>query len=173
MRIGIMSDTHKKVGRAQKVIDLLQSEGAEMIIHAGDIVRLEVLEALKASNIPYLAVYGNNDAKLHAYEEYYNLVEEPYSFMLGKKHVALMHHPHFIDHEHDIIIYGHTHDFDARYKKGTLILNPGEACARNKPLSECMMLDIKKSSYQITYYYRAVKTEQWNRQEKHFKVIDE
>jgi predicted phosphodiesterase len=54
MKIGIMSDTHKKVGRAKKVIDLLIENGAEYILHAGDIVKEEVLEYLELK-IPYIA----------------------------------------------------------------------------------------------------------------------
>ncbi len=173
MRVGIMSDTHKKVGRAKQVIELFKSQKVGMIIHAGDIVRVEVLELLKESRIDYIAVYGNNDAKLHAFDEQYNLVQEPYTFMLEHKSVLLMHHPHFIDTKHDIVIYGHTHDFDARLKEHTLILNPGETCARNKPLSECIILDINKSAYHMHYFYRAVKTTQWVEKEKIFKVDHE
>ena len=47
MKIGIISDTHKKLGRAIKAIDYLIKEGAEYILHAGDIVREEVLEYLE------------------------------------------------------------------------------------------------------------------------------
>ncbi len=41
MKIGILSDTHKKEKRSQKVVDLLVKNGAEFLIHAGDIVKAE------------------------------------------------------------------------------------------------------------------------------------
>ena len=44
MKIGILSDTHSKVGKAKKAIDFLLKEGAEFFIHAGDICEVEVLE---------------------------------------------------------------------------------------------------------------------------------
>lgn len=169
MKIGIMSDTHKRVGRAEQVINLLKEHGAEHIIHAGDIVKPEVLDLLEACGLPYIAVYGNNDAHLFSLDSRYNLVEEPYHFTIGDLTASLMHHPHYLSYERDIMIYGHTHDFDARYQKGTLILNPGESCARDKPLSECMMLKISKSHYDVTYFYRAIKTDIWVKKEIEFK----
>ncbi|MDY0234220.1 MAG: metallophosphoesterase family protein, partial [Sulfurimonas sp.] len=62
MKIGIISDTHSKVKMAKNAINLLIESGAEFIIHAGDIVERETLELLKNSKVPYIAVYGNNDA---------------------------------------------------------------------------------------------------------------
>lgn len=169
MKIGILSDTHKKVGRSQQVISLLKSKGAQQLFHAGDIVKLDVLKQLESSSLPYVAVFGNNDTMLYEYSDDYNLVEEPYHFDIEGLQVTLMHHPTYIKHNKDIMIYGHTHTFHAHYEKETLILNPGEACARNKPLSECMMLDIKNKSYEITYFYRAIKTDVWIEKKFQFK----
>ena len=164
-----MSDTHKKIGRSQKVVDLLKEHGASQIIHAGDIVKQEVLDQLEASGLPYIAVYGNNDTHLYKYQYDYNLVEEPYHFHIGKLSASLMHHPTYVSKDKDIMIYGHTHDFDARFEAGTLILNPGEASARDKPLSECILLDICDEAYNISYFYRAVKTDVWAEKKISFK----
>ena len=73
MKIGLLSDTHTKKGRSQRAIDHLKANGAEFLIHAGDIVKPEMLEQLKTSGLRYMAVYGNNDAHLHEYHNKYNL----------------------------------------------------------------------------------------------------
>jgi len=169
MKIGLMSDSHKKVGRSKKVIDLLKEHGAEQIIHAGDIVKKEILDLLEASELPYIAVYGNNDAHLYRHNNIYNLVEEPYNFHFDTLSVSLMHHPTYISYERDIMIYGHTHDMDARFENQTLIINPGESCARDKSISECMLLDIDQEHYHITYFYRAIKTDSWLEKKTTFK----
>lgn len=169
MKIGIMSDSHKKVGRSKKVIDLLKEYGAEQIIHAGDIVKVEVLDLLEHSGLPYIAVYGNNDAHLYRYNNTYNLVEEPYSFDFDDLTVSLMHHPTYVSYNSDIVIYGHTHDIDIRYENNTLILNPGESCARDRPLSECLLLEITPHSYDISYFFRAIKTDRWEEKKTTFK----
>jgi len=152
MKIGIISDTHKKVKLAQEAINMLINNGAEFIIHAGDIVEVETLELLKNCSKKYVAVYGNNDAHLVTYHNQYNLVQEPYYFKLANLKFKLMHLPFYMSADADIIIFGHTHKFDTEYIKGTLFLNSGEVCARSKPISECAMLEIFDDEYFVTHY---------------------
>ena len=164
--IGILSDTHKKVNRSQKVIDLLSSKGAEFFIHAGDIVKEEMLEQLEATKKPYIAVYGNNDAHLVPIHNKYNLVQEPHYFKLAKTPFKLMHLPFYMTADTEVVIFGHTHTFECDFKNGTLFLNPGEACGRNKPTSECALLEIDKNTFKVTYFYRDLESKKFN--EKHF-----
>ena len=166
MKIGILSDTHTKSGRAQKVIDLLLEKGAEFIIHAGDIGKPEHLEQLRQSGKRYIAVYGNNDAGLVAYHNKYNLVQEPHYFKLAKTKFKLMHLPFYMSADTEVVLFGHTHTFECDFKNGTLYLNPGEACARNKPVSECAMLEVSEKKFGVTYYARAL--EQKHFDEHHF-----
>lgn len=140
MKIGLLSDTHTKKGRSQKVIDHLKNHGAEFLIHAGDIVKPEMLEQLKNSGLRYIAVYGNNDAHLHEYHNKYNLVQEPHYFKLSGTKCKLMHLPFYMGADAEVVIFGHTHIFECDFKNKTLFLNPGEACARDKPFSNCAML---------------------------------
>jgi len=161
MKIGILSDTHSKVGRAKKVIDLLVENGAEYLIHAGDICEVEVLEYLKEKQLTYLAVYGNNDANIVQYHQEYNLVQEPHLFKIKDVSFKLMHLPYYMSPDSDVVIFGHTHIFETDFKNGTLFINPGEACARNKPLSECATLEISDTEFKIEYFSRALKTKEW------------
>ena len=55
--VGVISDTHGLM-RAEALCAL---SGADLIIHAGDIGRPEVLEALRAHAPAVVAVRGNND----------------------------------------------------------------------------------------------------------------
>jgi hypothetical protein len=166
MKIGLLSDTHSKKGRSQKVIDHLAAEGAEILIHAGDIVKPEMLQQLKASGLRYIAVYGNNDAALHEYHEKYNLVQEPHYFKLGGVNFKLMHLPFYLNADAEVILFGHTHVFECDFKNNTLFLNPGEACARDKPFSSCAMLDITDNTFTVTHYLRAVGTDIFD--ERHY-----
>ena len=154
MKIGIISDTHTKVGKTKKALEMLIDNGAEFIIHAGDIVKVETLELLKNCGVSYVAVYGNNDSHLLGYHNDYNLVQEPHYFQLDSVKFKLMHLPFYMNPDADIIISGHTHIFHTEFKKPTLYLNPGEVCARNKPISECTMLKITDAKYKVTHYTR-------------------
>ncbi len=164
-----MSDTHKKLGRAKKAIDLLIENKAEFIVHAGDIVREEVLEYLEEKNIRYVAVLGNNDYHLYKIIEKYNVVTEPYYFKLADKTWKLMHYPKYMfPLDTDIIVYGHTHDVDMSFNGRNLILNPGEVCARDHGFSSCMMLDIKENRYEVTLFYRKIGESEWKTKVKEF-----
>lgn len=157
MKIGILSDTHTKSGRSQRVIDHLLENGAEFIIHAGDIGKPDHLEQLKNCGKRYIAVYGNNDAHLVEYHNKFNLVQEPHYFKLAKTKFKLMHLPFYMSADTEVVLFGHTHTFECDFKNGTLFLNPGEACARNKPVSECAMLEVTPEAFHVTYYARPLK----------------
>ena len=152
MKIGIISDTHSKVKKAKEALDMLIANGAEFIVHAGDICEYETLELLKNCGKRYVAVYGNNDAHLVQFHNDYNLVQEPYYFKIANTTFKLMHLPFYMAPDTEVVISGHTHEFHSDFIKGTLFLNPGEICARSKPLSECAMLEIKPKKFKITYY---------------------
>jgi putative phosphoesterase len=157
MKIGVLSDTHSKVNKAQKALDFLIDEGAEFIIHAGDIVEVETLELLANCGKRYIAVYGNNDAHLVHCHNKYNLVQEPYYFKLAETKFKLMHLPFYMSNDAEVIIFGHTHEFEVAFKGGSLYLNPGEVCARSKPLSECALLEVKANKFIVNYYIRKKK----------------
>lgn len=165
MKIGIISDTHTKVKKAARAIDALLNDGAEFLVHAGDIVELETLELLKKSRLRYEAVYGNNDAHLAEFHDRYNLVQEPYYFKTANTTFKLMHLPFYMTPDTDVVIFGHTHTFHSEYKGNTLFLNPGEVCARSKSVSEWAMLEIKEDEFIVTAYTRENKSDMIEKEE--------
>jgi len=152
MKIGIISDTHKKVKKTKKALAQLIEDGAEFIIHAGDIVEVEILQMLKNSSLRYVAVYGNNDAHLTQYHENFELVQEPFYFKLDGLKFKLMHLPYYLTPDADIVVFGHTHQFEVALEGKTLFLNSGEVCARKKPVTEFAMLETSKESFVVTHY---------------------
>jgi putative phosphoesterase len=62
MRLAIISDTHLPRGtRALPQACVARLRDADLILHAGDLVELGVLEALEAVGPPVVAVHGNVD----------------------------------------------------------------------------------------------------------------
>ena len=169
MKIGILSDTHSKVKKAQEAIDKLIEDGAEFIVHAGDICELQTLELLKNCSKRYVVVYGNNDSHLMVFHDDYNLVQEPYYFKLDNTKFKLMHLPFYMAPDTEVVISGHTHKFHAELNNGTLFLNPGESCARNKPISQCAMLEIQEKKFLVTRYTKAKDKKKFKTQEFSFK----
>jgi uncharacterized protein len=164
MKIGILSDTHTKVKKAKKALDVLLENGAEFIVHSGDICEKETLELLKNCGKRYVAVYGNNDAHLVQYQNDYNLVQEPYYFKLADTKFKLMHLPFYMAPDTEVVLFGHTHQFHSEFVEGTLFLNPGESCARKKPISECAMLEVTKTDFLVTYFTREKKEDTFSQE---------
>ena len=152
MKIGIISDSHTKVKKARKAVNMLLENGVDFFIHAGDIVEPQTLDILENSGKKYIAVYGNNDAHLAEYHNRYHLVQEPYYFKLANTKFKLMHLPFYMSSDAEVIIFGHTHKFETEFVEGSLFLNPGEVCARNKPASECVLLEVLDDEFIVNYY---------------------
>ena len=69
--------------------------------------------------------------------------------------------PYFMTPDADIVISGHTHIFESSYVGETLYLNPGEVCAREKPLSECATIEVVDNLYRVVHHYRELNSEGW------------
>ena len=130
LKLGLISDSHFKPDIARKAIEILKREGVQMLLHAGDIVELDTLLALRESGLAYRAVLGNNDDELAKFKGEFELFDEPYEFKFMDMKIALMHHPKFLNIDADIVVFGHTHSFGAIMKDGRLFVNPGEICGR-------------------------------------------
>ena len=156
MKIGILSDSHLKSDYTKEVIDFLKEINSEYLVHAGDLCLEKNLELLENSGLKYIAVFGNNDRNLLNLSTKYNIKQEPYYFKIKDISFKLMHLPYHLTPDSDVIIFGHTHIFECDYKNKTLFLNPGEVCAREKPLIEFIQLEIKENEYIITRFFKNI-----------------
>jgi putative phosphoesterase len=152
LRIGIVSDSHKKIGLLESALNILKDNGAEFIIHAGDIVLKESLDLLRSAGLPYQAVFGNNDIHLLGLAGNYNINSEPHYFNIGNISAKLMHYPYYLNNDTDLIVFGHTHYFECESKNNTLYINPGEICARKKPVSEFALIEKENDSWRVFHY---------------------
>jgi len=155
MKIGVLSDPHRRSDLQQAAIEKLLEAGAEYLLHAGDLCIEENLRQLEAAGVPYAAVFGNNDTPLHALAGRYRIKAEPWYFKIRDLKVKMMHLPYYLTPDADLVIYGHTHRYAAELKGGALYLNPGELCAREKPLSECVLLERTPESWSVQRLFRS------------------
>ncbi|MBD3842491.1 MAG: YfcE family phosphodiesterase [Campylobacterales bacterium] len=161
MKIAVLSDSHRKSELTKEAIEYLKSKGAQYLVHAGDLEIEENLKLLEDSKLPYVSVFGNNDYLLVSYSSQYNIFKEPYYFKIEDLKLKLMHLPYYLTPDSDVVIFGHTHMFECEISNNTLFLNPGEVCARNKPLSECVLLEILKDKYIINYFFKNPNENDW------------
>ena len=130
MKVGVLSDTHVP-GAASAlppaVFEIFKD--VDLILHAGDIVELSVLDELRAI-APVEAVAGNMDGA-----EAHRRLPERKVLSLGRFSVGLTHGKYRIDRQHemirkefgliDLIVYGHSHTPFWGAVDGVLFLNPG------------------------------------------------
>lgn len=165
MQIAVISDSHLKVDYLKEVIAFLKEESCEYLIHAGDICLEESLKVLENSSLKYIAVFGNNDKNLLEYASKYRIKKEPYYFKIKDISFKLMHLPNYLNPDTNVVIYGHTHKFSCEYINKTLFLNPGEVCAREKPIISCVKLHIKENEYIISHYYKQISEKNFKKEE--------
>ena len=125
MKIGLISDTHGLL-RPQALLAL---HGCSQLIHAGDIGKPEILDALRAI-APLTVVRGNNDL------DYAWASDVPHSAMLrvGDVGIYVTHIPADVPQtlpaNIDVVITGHTHKPLIEQRDGVLFINPGSAGPR-------------------------------------------
>jgi putative phosphoesterase len=165
LKIGILSDSHRKTQLHKEAIAHLIDSGAEYLLHAGDLEIKEHLNMLKDTGVPYTCVYGNNDTLLIPLYGQYPIYREPHYFDIEGIKIKMMHTPYYLNPDADIVIYGHTHIFQVQIKGDTLFINPGEVCAREKPLSESVMLEVIDGNYRVTHYFKEPNDIEWQSRE--------
>ena len=169
MKIGILSDSHLKSDYTKEVIDFLKEIKSDYLVHAGDLCVEKNLKLLEESELKYIAVFGNNDRYLLDLTSNYNIKQEPYYFKIKDTTFKLMHLPYYLTPDSDVVISGHTHIFECDYKNNTLYINPGEVCAREKPLIECVQLEIKENEYIISRYFKNINEINFTKEEKKYE----
>src|ERR1700761_4693109 len=122
MRIGVISDTHGLL-RPEAVRAL---QGVELIVHAGDVGRAEILGQLKEL-APVFAVRGNVDTEAWAQELPLTALVQA-----GPANIYVLHNLKELDLKPaaagiDMVISGHTHQSVNREEGGIVYLNPGSA----------------------------------------------
>ena len=130
MKIYVISDTHVPVVARELPPELLRAmNDAQLIIHAGDLVELSVLEELRAI-APVEAVFGNMDGWATRRPLSAKKVVEAQGKRIGLVHGAgaPWSLPERVLREFenvDIIVFGHSHQPLREQRGQVLLFNPG------------------------------------------------
>jgi uncharacterized protein len=124
-RIGVISDTHGLV-RPEALSGLKNSE---LIIHAGDIGKPEVLTALE-SIAPVIAIRGNNDR-----ESWAKQMPDIFQVSVNDVFIYIIHNVNELEIDpaadgFNAVISGHSHKPGIVNHDNLLLLNPGSAGPR-------------------------------------------
>ena len=129
--VGLISDTHVP-SRASCIPKMVFKifENVDFIIHAGDLVQLEVIDELEQI-APVLAVHGNMDGP-----EVSGALPKLNSLKIYGWKIGVMHDPNTMlgmgrmrelakQNGFDAFVYGHTHNANIKWEGKLLYINPG------------------------------------------------
>jgi hypothetical protein len=155
LRFGLVADSH---GLHDPKLDAL-FQGVALVLHAGDVVKPAVLDAL-ASIAPVRAVRGNNDvgpglgalpeALLVELGALTGLVVHDLGARGRPAPAALA----LLDrHRPDVVVHGHSHRPGAAMVGGRLVVNPGSSGPRRFSLPRtAALLDVAGRTARVIFY---------------------
>jgi uncharacterized protein len=156
MRIGILSDTHDQVKRTARAVALLRDEGAEVLIHCGDLTGADVVE--ECALLPSYFVFGNCDFDESRLTRAMSAIG---GVCLGRgglielagKRIAVTHGDSGAEMDRlgalnpDYLFYGHFHLATDERDGATRLINPG--ALHRASLHTVALLDVQSDSLRL------------------------
>ena len=136
----VMSDTHDNLESLKKIKEVVMKLNISNIIHLGDYTSpFTLTEVLNIDGVEFTGILGNNDGdKVKLKELGGNRInEQPLELRIGSYNAIAIHG--FKDTNltrrmvyalaksgyYNVVLYGHTHEYDLRVSNNALIMNPG------------------------------------------------
>lgn len=165
MKICIVSDSHDRAPMLAAAVTAAKAEGAEAVIHCGDVIAAITLHPLLGIGLPLHIVHGNNlgDAgamwKLSASsDKLLTYHGQDADLLLGGRRIFATHYPHYAlglacTGDYEIVCCGHSHTASVVHQtnvKGTRtwLVNPGTVAGLGAPPT-WMLADLAQLRFDI------------------------
>ncbi len=121
MKVCIVSDSHDRRDLLEAAVAAAKAQGAEAVLHCGDVVAAYTVLGLRAFGLPVHLIYGNNQGDLYTL---LRVATQPGSLLrvhgpdaeltLAKRRLFLVHYPHYargmaLTGDYDVVCCGHDH----------------------------------------------------------------
>jgi hypothetical protein len=135
-RILVLADTHMKDWSGLPPAVAQAVAEADWVVHCGDFTGPALLDELEHRSRNLAAVYGNTDGAAIR-----SRLPDKLLLDIAGRNIAVIHPPWGgppwgvekeilqVFPQADIILYGHTHEPEKRWRNHTLLLNPGQGYA--------------------------------------------
>ena len=136
----IISDTHDAIESLPKIKNVIKELDVSTMIHLGDYTSpFTLTEILKLGDVDFIGLLGNNDGDKVKLMEIGQgkLNEQPLELRIGNYEAVAIHgfktpdltkkvvYALVSSNYYNIVLYGHTHQYDLRVSNKVLIMNPG------------------------------------------------
>ncbi len=142
MKICIVSDSHDQRPLLGAAVRAAQADGAEAVLHCGDVVAPSTLSVLQPLGLPVHVIQGNNAGDLYMMTRIASNPASQVTFYgqdagieLGGRRIFLVHYPHYAramatTGDWDLVCCGHDHKagiavVDNIKGRKTHLVNPG------------------------------------------------
>ena len=142
MKVCIVSDSHDHRLLLEAAVRAAKQQGAQAVLHCGDVVAPSTLSVLKPIGLPVHVIHGNNTGDLYMMARIANKPGTLITFYgqdaaleLGGRRIFLVHYPHYAKAmattgDYDLVCCGHDHEAKietvSNIKGGaTWVVNPG------------------------------------------------
>ena len=151
MKAGILSDSHDQRDAVEDALALFREEGVGIILHLGDVCAPGMLAAYRASGIPLVGVFGNNDCDREGLQEATGgaFHDGPFVHEAFGRRILMAHTFRELEPElgergrFDLVLFGHTHRSLTMHVGKALVLNPGESCGLIRGKRTCAVVDLE------------------------------
>jgi uncharacterized protein len=166
MKICVVSDSHDRGPMLASAIETAKAEGAEAVIHCGDLIGGNTLKASLKLGLPLHIVHGNNLGDPVAIarmacdsEGLLNYHGHDAMITVGRRRIFVTHYPHYANAmactgDYDLVCCGHSHAPEVRQQiniKGgqTWLLNPGTVAGLGATAATWILADLESMNFQI------------------------
>ncbi|WEL23290.1 metallophosphoesterase [Candidatus Nanohalovita haloferacivicina] len=132
MKIGIVSDTHDNIEKAEKAADFFEGR-VEKVFHCGDMVAPFTAEVFDR-DFEFYSVRGNNDGEWNlkqAVQKFGDFHNNMMEVEVDSLKIAVYHGTEeeivngLVEKDYDYVFRGHTHERKLEEKGDTVEVNPG------------------------------------------------
>jgi len=165
MKVCIVSDSHDRAEPLAQAVREAQAQGAEAVIHCGDLIGTQSLKPALALGLPVHLIHGNNIGDPQSLHRLAKASEGRLSYHgadgrieIAGKRVFLVHYDDYgyamaCTGDWDLVCCGHSHRAEVRQvasvnNKSTWLVNPGTVAGLAAPAT-WVMGDLAAMSFEV------------------------
>jgi putative phosphoesterase len=173
MKVCILSDSHDHIPLLDAAVSRAKAQGAEVVLHCGDVVAPSTLHCLDKHGLPVHVIHGNNTGDLYTLGR---LAARPGGLLhyhgmdaglrVAGRRVFLVHYPHYAramaaTGDWDLVCCGHSHRAHIEALPNlagatTWVVNPGTVGGVGDALATYVLADLNALEFRVEEVPKAV-----------------
>ncbi len=176
MKVCILSDSHDHISLLDAAVEVAVEQGAEAVLHCGDVVAPSTLQCLDKYALPVHVIHGNNTGDLYTLGRLASREENHIHYHgmdagleLAGRRIFLVHYPHYAQAmaatgDWDLVCCGHSHKATidtVQNLKGSVthLVNPGTVGGVGRAPATFVMADLERMSFETLEISKSIERE--------------